>query len=101
VLITNHKGKAQGLVSKIGGIEPISNLDIVFKEKGIDIRVFVAIRFGTSIGYVTNTLIDLIHERVKRVIGKDPDSVAVVVSGIISKNMAKRNIEVMRRYDGK
>jgi len=96
VLISNHKGRVPGLVSKIGGLDDISHLEILMGTKGLDVRVYIVIRFGSSIGRVTNQLIDGIQENIKELTAIEANSVAVIVTGIISKQFSKRNIEVKR-----
>ena len=96
VLISNHKGRVPGIVSKIGGLDDISHLEILMGTKGLDVRVYIVIRFGSSIGRVTNQLIDGIQENIKELTGIEANSVAVIVTGIISKLLSKRNIEVKR-----
>ncbi len=71
-------------------------MEITLSENGLDIRVFVVLRFGTSITQVTNRLADDIHSRIKTMTGMEPNSVAIVVTGMISKNIAPRHIEVTR-----
>ena len=96
VIISNHKGKVPGIVSKIGGMDEINNMEINLTEQGLDIRVFVVLRFGTSITRVTNQLVDEIHRRIREMTAMEPNSVAVVVTGMISKYIAPRHIEVTR-----
>ena len=96
VIISNHKGKVPGLVSKIGGSDYVNNIEINFGEQGLDVRVFIVLRFGTSITRATNHLVDELHKRIKAMTGAEPNSVAVVVTGMISKNIARRHIEVTR-----
>lgn len=96
VIISNHKGKVPGIVSKISGMDEINTMEINMTEQGLDIRVFVVLRFGTSITRATNLLVDTIHERIKELTGIAPNSVVVVVTGMISKNIAPRHIEVSR-----
>ena len=96
VIISNHKGKVPGIVSWIGGMDDINNMEINYGENGLDLRIFVVLRFGTSITQVANQLVDDIHEKTKETIGIEPNSVAVVVTGMISKNIAWRHIEVTR-----
>lgn len=96
VLISNHKGRVPGIVSKIGGLDDISHLDILMGAKGLDVRVYIVIRLGSSIGRVTNQLIDGIQEKIKGLTAIEANSVAVIVTGIISKQFSKRNIEVKR-----
>ncbi|MEG0829063.1 MAG: Asp23/Gls24 family envelope stress response protein [Anaerovoracaceae bacterium] len=98
VIVSNHKGGPLSFVSKIGGTEETNNMEVIFNDgdKGIDLRVYIVIRFGTSITLVTNTLVDKLHKSIKMMTGVEPNSVAVIVTGIISKNIAKRHIEVTR-----
>lgn len=95
VLVSNHKGKVLKQTLKRNGAEEANCLELTYGEEGLDLRVFIVIRFGTSITMVTNQIIDTIHEKIKKVTGKEPNSVAVVVTGMIS-NIAKRHIEVSR-----
>lgn len=96
VILSNHKGKVPGLVSKIGGMDEINNMEISLTEQGLDIRFYVVLRFGTSITRVTNQMVDEIHSRIKELTAMEPNSVAVVVTGMISKYIAPRHIEVTR-----
>ncbi len=96
VILSNHKGKVPGLVSKIGGMDDSNNMEINLTEKGLDIRIFIVLRFGTSITQVTNALVDQIHKNMKAMTSMEPNSVAVVVTGMISKHIAPRHIEVTR-----
>jgi len=96
VLISNHKGRVPGIVSKIGGLDDISHLEILMGTKGLDVRVYIVIRFGSSIGRVTNQLIEGIQDNIKELTAIEANSVAVIVTGIVSKQLSKRNIEVKR-----
>lgn len=96
VQISSAKGKVPGLVSKIGGLDEASHLEILMGRKGLDIRVYVVIRFGTSIGMVTNLLIGRIQEKIREFTTIEANSIAIVVTGMISKHLSRRNIEVKR-----
>ncbi|MCL1808476.1 MAG: Asp23/Gls24 family envelope stress response protein [Clostridiales bacterium] len=97
VMVSNHKGKTVGLSQKRGGLDAIGTMDITMGAKGLDLRIYVVIRFGTSIGMVTDRLIEGIYMRTKELTGLAPNSVAIVVTGMISKQqMARRNIEVIK-----
>ncbi|QHI73825.1 Asp23/Gls24 family envelope stress response protein [Aminipila terrae] len=96
VLISNYKNKATAFAAKIGVTDDINNMDITMGEKGLDIKLYIVVKFGTSIGMVTNTLINDIHDKVYQYTSIEPNSVAIVVTGMISKNIARRNIEVRR-----
>lgn len=96
VILSNHKGKVPGFVSKIGGMADANNMDITLTENGLDVKVFVVLRFGSSITQITNYLVNEIHNNIRTMTGMEPNSVAVVVTGMISKNIAPRHIEVTR-----
>jgi uncharacterized alkaline shock family protein YloU len=93
LMISNPKGKIVGRVPK----NAINNMDITLGAYGLDIRIYVVMNFGTSIGTITNSLIEDIHNRVKDLTGLEPNSVAIIVTGMISKQqLSRRNIEVKR-----
>jgi len=94
VLLSNHKGKTSGIVPIIGGIDDRNFMDIEVGEKGIDIRFYIVIRFGTSINKVTEALIERIKKNIELITGLAVESIVVVVTGILSKQMVRRNIEV-------
>ncbi len=94
VVISNHKGKVSGFAAKIGVTDDWSSMEIISKENGLDIRFFILIRFGTSINHTTDTLIKTIKENVEMMTDMNVNSIAVVVTGMVSKQTARRNIVV-------
>ncbi|MBQ0078771.1 MAG: hypothetical protein KBS66_02620 [Eubacterium sp.] len=65
-------------------------------EPNYEILVYLVVRFGTSITDVTNGLIDYIYEYCDIIINTKPTKVTVKVTGTLSKNLVKRDIEVSR-----
>ncbi len=99
VFISNAKGKIVGsLFSKIGYFDDASNIEINMGPRGLDVRVFVVVRFGTSIGWVTNQLIEDIQNHIKIFTSMEPNSVAIVVAGTLSQQLTRRHIEVKREH---
>lgn len=95
VLISNHKGKAiSGFAARIGMMDDISSMEIVLGKTGLDIRFYILIRFGTSINRVTEQLIETIKYNTEEITGIEVNSIALVVTGMISKQTVRRNIEV-------
>ena len=96
--LSNHKGKVPNVAKKIGGSDStINNLDITMGANGLDIKIFVVMNFGSSIGKATNGLIEEVYSKVKDFTDIEPNSVAVVVTGVLTnKQMVRRNIEVKR-----
>ena len=97
VLISNQRGKiVTGLFSKIGYFDDSSNIEINMGPKGLDVRIFLVLKFGTSIAKVTNQLIEEIQHNIKAFTTAEPNSVAVVVAGTLSQQLTRRYIEVKR-----
>ncbi|WP_027398515.1 Asp23/Gls24 family envelope stress response protein [Anaerovorax odorimutans] len=94
VLLSNHKGKSRGIVAKIGGIDDINYMDIELGEEGLDIKIYVVIKFGTSIKTVTKLLIQEIKKNIEEYASIKVNSVSIIVAGMVSKQIARRNIEV-------
>ncbi|PKM84993.1 MAG: hypothetical protein CVU86_04455 [Firmicutes bacterium HGW-Firmicutes-11] len=94
VMITNHKGKVVKLRNRHGFLDATDHIEITSGEKGLDLRVFIAIKFGTSIGGVTEQMIHDIKQEIEDCAGMEANSIAIVVTGLLSRQMTKRNIEV-------
>lgn len=94
VLLSNHKGKLIRIKYKHGSIDASDFIEITFDEKGVDIRFFIAIKFGTSISMVTEQLIQELKRDIEYLTGLEANSIAVVVTGLIAKQITRRNIEV-------
>jgi len=98
IIISNHKGKVRVPKRRGDGSDIINNIDIVMGAKGLDIRLYVVMKFGTSIGTAIDGLIKAIYDDALAMTGLAPNSVAIVVTGMISKDqMTRRNIEVKRQ----
>jgi len=95
VFISNHKGKVvSGFAAKLGVMDDINYMEISLENNCLDIRFFILIRFGTSINNVTEQLIGTIKKNTEEITGLEVNSIAVVVTGMVSKHTARRNIEV-------
>ena len=95
VIVTNRKGKLPNRFQQLGGVDDIDNMEITMDEKGLSIRIYVLLRFGTSISATKSKLIMSISESLKRVVGIEPNSVVVVVSGMsLGKSKPKMDIEI-------
>ncbi|MEA4987017.1 MAG: Asp23/Gls24 family envelope stress response protein [Anaerovorax sp.] len=96
VLIANQKGRISNLMAKIGGKEDGGTIEITNGKKGLDIRIYVLIRFGSSINKTTELIIDQIKTEVEKGTDIPVNSVSVVITGVVSKQVARRNIEIKK-----
>ena len=98
--LSNKKGRMVAWMNKISDSADIDNMEISFDAQGrLDIVVYVIIRFGQSISRLTNELLDQIEEQTTLLTGSQPHSLSVVVTGMLSKNIARRHIEVSRYHE--
>lgn len=89
VLLSNSKGKFPKFAQN-----DADQMEVELTEDGLEIRVFVVLRFGTSIKYTTNKIIGDMHSLIKERTGISIAKASVVVTGVLSKKLAPRNIEV-------
>lgn len=94
VKLANHKGQVAGIVAGIVGLDDTSHIIVSRSTLGLDIKLYVVIKFGTSITKITEFLIESIREKVLENAGIEASSVSIVVSGMQAKKLARRNIEV-------
>ena len=99
--IMNYKGKYKnvvpGLASKMNLYDEESgSIQINRTDEGIEITVCIVVRFGVSIRNITGQIIDSIYDDMEKILREKPKKVTVIVTGTLSKNIAKRHIEVSR-----
>ena len=87
VALANYKGKYMSVV-------PSGTHSIVETDEGIDIVVYIVMDFGASIGKYSKQMLEYIYDTVEEVMGKRPHSVKIIVTGIRSRDIAKRHIEI-------
>ena len=95
VIISNSKGKIPNQLPKLGSKEEYSDVVIELTEEGLlNITVYVILKFGTSIKATTEKLIADIRSSIKETIAMDVNEVDITVTGMMSKHIAPRHIEV-------
>ena len=101
VLLYNNTKRIPGLPSgrsKSGNLQTggANTVKIEETDLGTQITVYIVVKFGMSINEATNGLIDYIYEYMEKIMRISPVRVTVVVTGVLSKNLVRRNIEVSR-----
>lgn len=94
VFLSNHKGKIVQRKYRYGTLDASEYMDLLYKEPNLDIRIYISIKFGTSISMITELLIQEIKQDIERMTGLEVNSIAIVVTGLIAKQITKRNIEI-------
>ena len=101
VLLYNNTKRIPGLPSgrsKSGNLQTggANTVKIEETDLGTQITVYIVVKFGMSINEATNGLIDYIYEYMEKIMRISPVRVTVIVTGVLSKNLVRRNIEVSR-----
>ena len=95
VIISNSKGKITNQLPKLGPKEEYSDVEIELTEEGLlNINIYVILKFGTSIKATTERMIMDIRALIKETIAMDVNEIDVTVTGMMSKHIAPRHIEV-------
>ncbi len=92
-----YKNVVPGLASKMNLYdEGAGGIQLNKSQDGVEIKVYIVVRFGVSIKNTTEQIIDRIYDDMQKILQEKPKKVTVVVTGTLSKNIAKRHIEVSR-----
>ena len=95
----NYKGKVKNVVPELASRinlydEESGSIEVTNAEEGMEIKAYVILQFGASIRKTTASIIKYIYEYTEKIMEERPAKVTVVVTGIFSKNIARRHIEV-------
>ena len=94
VFLSNSKGKIPAR-TKPAVTGQINCIGVELSEAGLEIKVYIIVRFGTSIAMVCHGIIDAIQKQVPEMTGLVPESIVVYVTGVsVGKRIVKRNLEV-------
>jgi uncharacterized alkaline shock family protein YloU len=99
-LPTNKRGKlivAKGIRIKI--TDYIGAVEVSEYQGKLFIKIYYIIQFGESINGETNKLFDLIEKDLENVGLNKPNQITGKITGVISKQIARRELEVVRRND--
>jgi uncharacterized alkaline shock family protein YloU len=58
------------------------------------VKIYILVRFGSSIGKVCEDIDSDFRAALPQIIGVDVGKLTIIVKGLLSKNISKRNIEV-------
>jgi hypothetical protein len=100
LLLSNPKGKPLRSSGKPFG-DDYSFIETEYKDGSVDITLYVILRFGVSIAGAARELDEGVRREVAAVIAVPPNLVKVVITGVLSKNLSKRNIVLETYADAK
>ncbi|HKK95779.1 MAG TPA: hypothetical protein VJ916_05670 [Anaerovoracaceae bacterium] len=100
IILTNKKGKP--IVTKGIRLKPsdyVSAVEITEYEDKLFIKIYFIIEFGISINKETNKIFDMIERDFENIGLDKPTQITAKITGVKSKQTAKRELEVVRRNE--
>ena len=97
--LTNSKGKRMSRVYKSVRGNQASDVQVTVENGKVTICTYLIIKFGMSIKETTEQLAEELREAYKDALGVDPWKIKIVITGVMSKKLAKRNVEVEKIYE--
>lgn len=92
VWIANYKGRGSDKTVKSGNLEQLEEKLISTTENGVFIRLYLMLRFGTSIENSSRAIISSIAEDITECLDLPIDDIELVITGLISEKVARRDI---------
>lgn len=99
VFLTNSKGKRMNKVYRSVRGDQTSDVHVYTYNGKTVICVYLIIKFGMSIKDTTDKLMEELREAYNHAVGENPWKIKIVITGVISKKLARRNVEVEKTYD--
>ena len=92
--LANYKGAVSDVTIRLRNFDALAEKVVKMTDKGVFVRLYVMLRFGSSIGEVTAGIMDRLAFSMMEYLELPIDNIEVIVTGMLSKNVAKRNIRV-------
>lgn len=95
IILTNQKGKP--VKTGTGGRESLNFIEVVNGKNGrtVTLKVYMIVRFGVSISRLVRQYADNLKSEIKAVTGIEAECVTVCVTGVKSKKIARRELEIV------
>lgn len=100
VFCASERGKILGGIDqKVSAGELASNIIIDEDKDGYCLRFFVITSFGASIRKNCTEILDDLEHQLKIMFPDKAGKIILKIVGVKSKNIARRNIDVVRKYE--
>ena len=98
---STKKGRQIGSDGKFNISEFANNIEVEQEFEGdrVDIEFSIIVKFGTSIRNITDDISDYVAETIYQKQGKKPNQIKIRIAGVKSRQVARRNLEVVKRYE--
>ena len=95
--IASGKRHITGIIPVIKDLD--KSIRFGYDNDKLSIELNVVIKFGISISNATKVFSDRIEEKIKEMLGLKTESITINISGVKSKQVAKRRTRVVYRYE--
>ena len=98
---STKKGRQIGSDGKYNLSEFASNIEVERSLYGesVDIEFNIIVKFGTSIRNITDDISDYVAGVIYKKQGKKPNQIKIRIAGVKSRQVARRNLEVVKKYE--
>ena len=98
---STKKGRQIGSDTKYNIAEFANNIEVEPSLDGnsVDIEFSIIIKFGAGIRSITDALSDSVAEAVCKKQGRKPNQIKIRIAGVKSRQVARRNLEVVKSYE--
>ncbi|MDD2295186.1 MAG: Asp23/Gls24 family envelope stress response protein [Eubacteriales bacterium] len=90
--LANYKGAVSDVTIRLRNFDALAEKVVKMTDKGVFVRLYVMLKFGSSIAEVTAGIMDRLAFSMMEYLELPIDNIEVIVTGMLSKNVAKRNI---------
>ncbi len=97
VWLADYKGPSSDTLFRLGGFDALAEKEVVNDEKGLYIKLYLVLSFGTSISTACRDIIFSIADAAESMLQVEVRDVAVQVTGVYSKKIAQRDISYSLR----
>lgn len=94
VWISNKKSQVSSFMTMLGAKEVTDDIEMYLENGQIYLKMFVILKFGISIKQTTSELIQRLKETIEENASMPVKEITLVVNGVMSKQVARRNIEI-------
>ncbi|MDO4869782.1 MAG: Asp23/Gls24 family envelope stress response protein [Bacillota bacterium] len=102
--IYHYRGRYKNAMNGIGSRMSLYNgdkgdpgsIEVDDTDTGLRITVYLVVKFGVSIRSSCIDILNYIFDNVKSVMGEEPEIVKVIVTGVESNEIARRDLEYSR-----
>ena len=99
LFLASEKCKVLGSPKKVGSGELAANIKVEQTKEEFKLTFYIVMNFGSSIKSTTETVLDYLEESFKAMFPKQNGKIVLKIVGVKSKNVAPRDIEVIREYE--